>query len=185
MPEPLTAEDMAAEPRGPDPAALAAQGRVRPVLIHPDPALRQVCAPVGVLDWGRLLQLAADLLATMYAAGGRGLAAPQIGEPWRIFVMDHGWKTGTPLPRIVLDPEITPLGEAVETLEEGCLSIPDQPVAVTRALTVSLRCFDLTGALLTLCLSDIEARIAQHEADHLDGRLIVDFIAQTDAELRA
>ena len=185
MPRPLTAEDMAAEPLGPDLAALAAQGRVRPVLTHPDPALRQLCQPVGVLDWDRLAQLAADLLATMYAAGGRGLAAPQIGEPWRIFVMDHGWKTGTPLPRVVLDPEITPLGEAVETMDEGCLSIPDQPVAVARPVMVSMRCFDLTGALLTLCLSGIEARIAQHEDDHLDGRLIVDFITEADTELRA
>lgn len=174
MPEPLTAEDMAAEPLGPDPAALARLGRVRPILTHPDPMLRQVCLPVGRLGWDRIAPLAGDLLATMYAAGGRGLAGPQIGEPWRIFVMDHGWKTGAALPRIILDPEIAPLGAETETLDEGCLSLPGQPVAVTRPVTISLRCFDLTGALLTLCLTGIEARIAQHETDHLDGRLILD-----------
>ncbi|MCV2447157.1 peptide deformylase [Paracoccus sp. DMF] len=180
MPEPLSGEDQAAQPQGPDPAALAGLGRVRPILIHPDPLLRQACLPVGRLGWDRILPLAADLLATMYDAGGRGLAAPQIGEPWRIFVMDHGWKTGTPLPRVVLDPDIAALGAETETLEEGCLSIPGHPVTVTRPAVISLRCFDLTGALLTLCLSGIEARIAQHEADHLDGRLILDFTGQAD-----
>ncbi|KRW94878.1 peptide deformylase [Paracoccus sp. PXZ] len=174
MPEPLSGEDGAQAPRGPDPAGLAAQGRIRPILIHPDPALRRVCEPVGRLGWDRVSQLAADLLATMYHAGGRGLAAPQIGESWRIFVMDHGWKDGTPLPRVVMDPEIAPLGGEVETMEEACLSIPGRPVAVTRPVTVSMRCFDMTGALQLLTLAGIEARIAQHEADHLDGRLILD-----------
>lgn len=178
MPEPLTGEDMAAAPRGPDLASLAAQGQVRPVLIHPDPALRQVCLPVGRLDWGRTLTLVADLLATMYAAGGRGLAAPQIGAPWRIFVMDHGWKTGAPMPRVVLDPDLAPLGNEVEPFEESCLSIPGHAVVVTRPAAVTLRCFDLTGTALVLGLTGIEARIAQHEADHLDGRLIVDFPGQ-------
>nr|WP_269846663.1 peptide deformylase [Paracoccus binzhouensis] len=143
-------------------------------MIHPDPALRRLCDPVGRLAWDRLSQLAADLLATMYAVGGRGLAAPQIGESWRIFVMDHGWKDGAPQPRVVLDPEIAPLGEAVATMEEACLSIPGRPVAMTRPATVSMRCFDMTGTLQLLTLAGIEARIAQHEADHLDGRLILD-----------
>ncbi len=165
----------------PDLAVLAAGGRVRSVLLYPDPALRQVCAPVGCLDWQTLSQLAADLLATMYDAGGRGLAAPQIGESWRIFVMDHGWKAGAPHPRVVLDPEIMALGSATEIMQEACLSIPDQPVAMRRPVDILMRCFDMTGELLTLTLSGIEARIAQHEADHLDGRLILDAMAAPDA----
>ncbi|WP_449044565.1 peptide deformylase [Paracoccus versutus] len=174
MPEPLSGEDAAQASQGPDPARLAAQGRIRPILIHPDPALRRICAPVGRLGWDEVSQLAADLLATMYHAGGRGLAAPQIGEGWRIFVMDHGWKEGAPLPRVVMDPEILALGGEVETIDEACLSIPGRPVAVTRPVTISMRCFDLTGAMQVLTLAGIEARIAQHEADHLDGRLILD-----------
>ncbi|CAM3081396.1 peptide deformylase [Paracoccus aminovorans] len=180
MPEPLTGKDMAGAPRAPDPAALAARGRVRPILLHPDPALRRRCTPVGRLGWDRLSQLAADLLVTMYDAGGRGLAGPQLGECHRIFVMDPGWKQGAPLPRIVLDPEILPLAGEVATLEETCLSIPGRPVAVARPAVVSLRCFDLTGALQLLTLSGIEARIAQHEADHLDGRLILDILPEAD-----
>jgi len=174
VPEPLSDEQIAQAPQGPDLARLAEQGRIRPVLIHPHPTLRRICDPVGRLDWSEVSRLAADLLATMYDAGGRGLAAPQIGETWRIFVMDSGWKTGTPCPRVIMDPEIAPMGGEVETVEEGCLSIPDLPVAMTRATTISMRCFDLTGALQLLTLTGIEARIAQHEADHLDGRLILD-----------
>lgn len=180
MPEPLTGQDLAAAPEGPAPAALAAQGCPRPILHYPDPMLRRCCTPVGRLNWARLSQLAADLLATMYDAGGRGLAAPQIGEPYRMFVMDPGWKDGAPQPRIVLDPEVAPLGTEVETMQEACLSIPGQPVLVTRPAMISLRCFDLTGTLLTLCLTGIEARIAQHEADHLDGRLILDLLPAAD-----
>lgn len=174
MPEPLSGQDAAQASGGPDPAALAARGRIRPILLHPDPALRRLCDPVGRLGWDQVSQLAADLLATMYDAGGRGLAAPQIGEGWRIFVMDHGWKEGAPLPRVVMDPEIAPLGGEVATMEEACLSIPGRPMAVTRPVTISMRCFDMSGALQLLTLSGIEARIAQHEADHLDGRLILD-----------
>ncbi|SMG24808.1 peptide deformylase [Paracoccus sp. J56] len=159
----------------PAPPAPARQGRVRPVLIHPHPALRHRCDPAAALSRDRINELAADLLATMYDAGGRGLAAPQIGKPWRIFVMDHGWKEGAPSPRIVIDPEIEPLGSEVGTMEEACLSILDHPVAVTRPVTVRLRCLDLAGQPQSLTLTGIEARIAQHEADHLDGRLILDF----------
>jgi len=184
VPDPLPGEDAARASGGPGPAALAARGRVRPILLHPDPALRRTCAPVGQLGWDRVSQLAADLLATMYDAGGRGLAAPQIGEGWRIFVMDHGWKDGAPLPRVVMDPEILPLGGMVETLEEACLSIPGRPVAVTRPVTVSMRCFDLAGAMQVLTLTGIEARIAQHETDHLDGRLILDAPGGREAAMR-
>lgn len=174
MPEPLTADQTALAPKGPTPAELAARGRIRSVLMHPDPVLRQVCTPCGHLGWEAVSQLAGDLLATMYDAGGRGLAGPQIGEPWRIFVMDHNWKNGAPVPRVILDPEITPLGGGTDLLEESCLSIPGRPVTLRRPVDIAMRCFDLTGDLLTLKLTGIEARIAQHEADHLDGRLILD-----------
>lgn len=174
MPEPLTPADLAQAPQPPGAAALLGRGRVRPVVLHPDPVLRRVCEPVGALGWDRLSQLAGDLLATMYHAGGRGLAAPQIGEPFRIFVMDAGWKTGEPCPRIILDPQILPDPAIEEVAPETCLSIPGRPVAVSRPIAVTVVHFDLLGTQQTLALSGIEARIAQHEADHLDGRLIVD-----------
>lgn len=182
MPEPLTAADLAGAPRPPDPAALLRRGRMRPVVLHPDPILRQRCEPAGALDWDSLCQLAGDLLATLYHAGGRGLSAPQIGEPVRIFVMDAGWKADAPCPRVFLDPQITPLAGPDETAEETCLSIPGQPVAVTRPAAVSVAFFDLMGTLCTADLTGIEARIAQHEADHLDGRLIIDRAARREVQ---
>lgn len=182
MPTPLTPELRALAPQAPSPAELARAGRVRPVLLYPDPMLRRLCEPVGHLDWAALCALAGDLLATMYAAGGRGLAAPQIGEASRIFVMDAGWKQGTPTPRIVLDPQILPDDAAWETLTETCLSIPDQPVAVSRPARITLSGFDMMGDLYSLPLDGIEARIAQHEADHLDGRLILDHADSQSAQ---
>lgn len=179
MPEPLTAQDRAEAPKGPSPAQLAEKGRIRPVLIYPDPALRQSCAPVGRLDWASLCQLAGDLLVTMYRAKGRGLAAPQIGEPWRILVMDAGWKSGNPQPRILLDPQVTFLSGPDETMAESCLSIPGQPIDVTRPVDISVSHFDLMGDARTTFLSGIEARIVQHEVDHLNGRLIIDYQEQT------
>lgn len=182
MPEPLTGRDLAMAPQGPTAAELAARGRVRPILLHPDPMLRQVCAPVGQLPWDRLCQLAGDLLVTMYHAKGRGLAAPQIGAPFRLFVMDPGWKQGDPQPRIVLDPQITALGTEQDQIEEGCLSLPGQPVSVRRPVLIRLDHFALMGEPLAVQLSGIAARIVQHEADHLDGRLILDLADRSKAE---
>lgn len=149
-------------------------GRVRPILLHPDPVLQQDCAPAGYLPGPALLQLAADLLATMYHAQGRGLAAPQIGVTRRIFVMDASWKAGEPAPQVLVDPEIIARPGAVETAEERCLSIPDYPVQVARSTLITLRWFDLLGRRHDTQMAGVDARIAQHEADHLDGRLIID-----------
>lgn len=178
MPQPLTPESRARAPKAPAPADLARAGRVLPVLPFPDPMLRRICEPVGLLDWTALCQLAGDLLATMYAAGGRGLAAPQIGVPHRIFVMDAGWKTGTSIARVILDPQILQRGDSWEVLTETCLSLPDRPVAVSRPSRITLGCFDMMGDAQRHELTGIEARIAQHEADHLDGRLILDHEGQ-------
>ncbi|UXU75422.1 MULTISPECIES: peptide deformylase [unclassified Paracoccus (in: a-proteobacteria)] len=174
MPELLTPEDLAGGAQPPDLARLAARGRVQPLRLHPDPILRRRCEPAGVLGSDQLRDLAADLLATMYHAGGRGLAAPQIGHALRIFVMDPGWKDGQPSPLVVLDPDILTRSPETETAEEACLSIPGRSLAVRRPCAISLRCFDLTGLETVLELSGIAARIALHEADHLDGRLILD-----------
>ncbi|MBK4214753.1 peptide deformylase [Paracoccus caeni] len=144
------------------------------MLIHPDPRLHQRCEPAGSVSGQELRTLTADLLATMYEAGGRGLAAPQIGVMLRAFVMDAHWKEGRPDPQVMLDPEI--LSRSVEEVAavEQCLSIPDQPVEVLRSASIAIAWYDLDGHHHERTLSGIEARIFQHEADHLDGRLIVD-----------
>ncbi|MGB8623350.1 MAG: peptide deformylase, partial [Paracoccaceae bacterium] len=110
----------------------------RPILRYPDPALRRVARPVETFD-DALRALAEEMIATMYAAPGRGLAATQVGVMQRLFVMDANWKdTGRRVPRVMVNPEILSGSDAVQTLEEGCLSIPGVKVPVTRPAEVTL-----------------------------------------------
>ncbi|AXC48485.1 peptide deformylase [Paracoccus suum] len=153
-------------------------GAVRPVVQYPDPALRQVC--VGLPDDPEALAL--DMLATMYAAPGRGLAAPQLGLPWRMFVMDVDWKSGSPAPLIALDPALSDPSAETVTRSEGCLSIADHPVLVTRPAEVTLHWTDLAGNRRSQRLTGVAATCAQHEYDHLDGILILDHERPEDAE---
>jgi peptide deformylase len=146
-----------------------------PIVRYPDPVLRQVCLPVHHIDED-LRQLAADMLDTMYAAPGRGLAAPQIGIALRLFVMDPTWKDGIPAPRVCLNPEILAVSDDDATRDEGCLSIPGIPVRVTRPAEVTLRWTDLAGVVMEERLTGFAATVAQHELDHLNGRVILDLM---------
>jgi len=148
---------------------------VRPILNYPDARLRRICLPVGAPDDG-IRQLASDMLETMYAANGRGLAAPQVGVLRRLFVMDADWKEGTPAPLICLDPEILDASDEEHTGPEGCLSIPGIPVAVSRPAWIALHWTDLAGQTHTGRLTGAAAICAQHELDHLNGRLIIDLM---------
>lgn len=154
--------------------ALTAPGDVLAIVRHPDPRLREACEPAALMPPPERERLAADMLATMYAAKGRGLAAPQVGRAVRMFVMDADWKSGAPSPLIMLDPHVLSRSDRIETAEEQCLSIPDTPVRVARPAAVRMRWFDLSGRAFEDELTGAEARIAQHEFDHLDGILIVD-----------
>lgn len=151
-------------------------GQLRRVLIHPDPALREVTLPAGYMTGPALADLARDMLATMYECCGRGLAAPQIGVLRSMFVMDAGWKDGAPDPLVMLDPEIVERSDDLVACEERCLSIPGQPVEVMRPSAITLAWYDLDGRRRSRAMTGAAARIAQHEADHLKGRLIVDFL---------
>ncbi|MGB3278610.1 MAG: peptide deformylase [Pseudorhodobacter sp.] len=144
-----------------------------PILLLPDARLRQVCAAVTRFD-DRLAQLAADMLETMYAAPGRGLAGPQIGEMQRIFVMDVGWKEGRPSPLVCINPVIKDsIGLAINS--EGCLSIPDRPVRIERPAMVRMAWQDLAGRHCEGFFEGFAAVCAQHERDHLDGILCIDY----------
>nr|WP_281390476.1 peptide deformylase [Paracoccus amoyensis] len=143
-------------------------------MIYPDPMLRENCAPSGYLSGLELTRLAAALLATMYHAGGRGLAAPQIGVMRRVFVMDATWKGGVSEPVVMTDPEILSFSDVQVSMQEQCLSIPDRPVEVTRPESIQIAWYDLRGLFHSQTLTGLSARIAQHEIDHLNGRLIVD-----------
>lgn len=141
---------------------------VLPILRWPDPRLSQVCAPVGAVT-DAMRALAGDMLDTMYAAPGRGLAGPQVGAMVRVFVMDTGWKDGAPSPVVVIDPVIEWASDEVAQGDEGCLSIPGVTAQVTRPISVRMRWRDLSDHLVTETLTGFAATCAQHEVDHLDG----------------
>jgi peptide deformylase len=143
-----------------------------PIRRWPDPILTTPCAPVT--DHGQVAGLASDMLETMYAAPGRGLAAPQVGHPIRLFVMDVAWKTGAPEPFICINPEIVERGEGAVTGPEGCLSIPGVTAEVARAPWIVLRWTTPEGDARRARLDGAAAICAQHEYDHLDGIVTFD-----------
>lgn len=146
---------------------------IRPIVLWPDPVLSTPADPVGEIDAETLI-LVADMLETMYAAPGRGLAAPQVGVSRRLFVMDTTWKDGERAPRVVVDPEIVDRSNETATCEEGCLSIPGVLVPVERPAEITMRWRDETGAVREERLTGFDAICAQHEFDHLEGRVTFD-----------
>lgn len=146
---------------------------VLPILTWPDPVLSRVAAPVGEVT-GNTRRLAGDLLETMYAAPGRGLAAPQVGQLVRIFVMDVSWKDGARDPVVCIDPELLSASGETVPVDEGCLSIPGIATTILRPAEVRLAWTALDGARVTADLAGAAARVAQHELDHLDGIVTFD-----------
>ena len=150
---------------------------ILPILIHPDPRLKKTCEPVTAFDES-LRGFCDDMLSTMYDAPGIGLAAPQVGDLRRIFVMDCTGKEEEPQPMVIINPEITWASEEENTHQEGCLSIPDQFDDVTRPAEIDLRFFDANGELHERRFDGLWATCAQHEIDHLNGTLFIDHISR-------
>lgn len=148
---------------------------LRPILIHPDPRLRKAAEPVGAVD-GAVRALVDDMLATMYDAPGIGLAATQLGVMKRVFVMDCAGKDEAPAPMALIDAEILWSSDETATNEEGCLSIPDVYDDVTRPVRVRVGWTDLDGVRREQEFADRWAVCAQHEIDHLRGRLFIDYL---------
>ena len=149
---------------------------LRPILIHPDPRLRKPCEPVTAIT-PELLALADDMFVTMYDAPGIGLAAPQVGVNRRLIVMDCVKDPEVaPRPMALFNPEVVWSSEARSTYEEGCLSIPDQFAEVERPAEVRVRWLDRDGALREAHFAGLEATCVQHEIDHLDGKLFIDYL---------
>ena len=149
----------------------------RPILILPDQRLRQVCDPIEKID-DSIKTLAADMLETMYDAPGIGLAAPQIGEMKRIVVMDLAKEGETPEPLVMINPEILKYSEETTVTEEGCLSIPELYYDVERPAEVTVRYTDLDGNTVEKDATDRLAICIQHELDHLDGVLYIDYLSR-------
>jgi peptide deformylase len=149
---------------------------IRPILIHPDPRLKKPCAPVAAvsLDIG---QLAEDMLATMYDAPGIGLAAPQVGVLSRVLVMDCVKDpTLAARPTVMINPAVTWSSEDLSVYDEGCLSIPDQYAEVTRPAIVRVEWLGLDGKTQEEEFAGIWATCVQHEIDHLNGKLFIDYL---------
>ena len=147
---------------------------IRNILIHPDPRLKKLCEPVPQItaDIGRLAE---DMLQTMYDAPGVGLAAPQVGVMKRLLVMDC-IKDGPPEPMVLINPEVTWTSEDLNIYEEGCLSIPEQYAEVKRPAEVRVRWRALDGSEQERQFSGLWATCVQHEIDHLDGKLFIDYL---------
>jgi len=143
------------------------------ILEFPDPRLRRVARPVeSVTDYER--QLAADMLETMYEARGIGLAATQVNKGVRVVVMDLS--EGRDEPRFFINPEIVDRSGS-QTCEEGCLSVPGIYAEVERAEKVTIRALDLDGEAFELEADGLLAVCIQHEIDHLDGKVFVDYLS--------
>ncbi|RID93158.1 peptide deformylase [Gemmobacter lutimaris] len=147
----------------------------RPILIHPDPRLKKTCEPVTDIT-PDLAALVEDMLETMYDAPGIGLAAPQIGVMRRVIVLDCAKAPEAPRPLVMLNPEVTWASEDLSTYEEGCLSIPDQYAEVARPARVRVTWTALDGSAQEEEFSDLWATCVQHEIDHLNGKLFIDFL---------
>jgi peptide deformylase len=149
---------------------------ILPILFVPDPRLRAKAKPVGAGDADRVRALAQQMLAAMYAAPGIGLAAPQVGELLRLVVIDLQ-KNEAPDPIVLVNPEIIAASRDVTTREEGCLSLPGQYADVTRPAQVRVRYHDLSGARREIEGEGLLSACLQHEIDHLDGVLFVDYLS--------
>jgi peptide deformylase len=147
---------------------------IRSILIHPDPRLKKLCEPVAEIT-AEVKQLAADMLETMYDAPGIGLAAPQVGAMKRLLVMDC-IKEGTPEPMVLINPSVIWASEELSTYEEGCLSIPDIYNDIQRPAEVQVRWTGLDGQEQERQFAGLWATCVQHEIDHLDGKLFIDYL---------
>jgi peptide deformylase len=156
---------------------------IRTLVTYPDPLLRETSAEIR--DPGGVGQLIADMAETMYAANGAGLAAIQVGEPLRLFIVDPlcaGGSEEDP-PLAFVNPELIITSEERETLEEGCLSFPEVFLSVPRSLGAKIRATDERGAPFELEAEGFFARALQHEMDHLQGRLIIDYVGRIKRQL--
>jgi peptide deformylase len=144
------------------------------ILEYPDPRLRTVASPVATVD-DELRALIADMLETMYAAKGIGLAATQVDVHRRRLVADVSEERNDP--RVFINPEVT-VRESVGSCQEGCLSVPGIYEDVERAQRIRVRALDRDGEVFELDAEGLLAVCIQHEIDHLDGRLFVDYLSE-------
>ncbi len=147
-----------------------------PILVVPDQRLRTKARAVGAADADAVRDLAPRMLATMYKAPGIGLAAPQIGSLLRLVVIDIQPKE-EPRPMVLVNPEVVAESQDLATREEGCLSLPNQYAEVTRPARVKVRYETLEGMKQEIEAEGLLSACLQHEIDHLNGVLFVDYLS--------
>jgi peptide deformylase len=150
---------------------------LRDIIIIPDKRLRLISEPIKTID-AEVKELAADMLASMYDAPGIGLAAIQVAVPKRMITIDVSPKEGEKNPKVLINPEIVWSSEERSVYEEGCLSIPDIHEEVERPARVRVRYIDLHGETREEEAAGLYATCVQHEIDHLDGVLFIDYISR-------
>jgi peptide deformylase len=146
------------------------------VLTAPDPRLKVKARPVATVD-APLRRLMDDMLETMYLAPGIGLAAPQVGKPLRIIVVDCARDGDPPQPHKLVNPELIWQSDEIVTFSEGCLSLPEHYADVSRPAQIKVRYLDEQNEIRVLEADGLLATCIQHEMDHLDGVLFVDHIS--------
>ena len=150
---------------------------IKKILTEPDKFLRQVSESVlKVTDEER--RLMDDMLETMYDANGIGLAAIQVGVPKRILVIDLGKKENKNMPLFFVNPEIIKKNDKLATYEEGCLSVPDQFAEIDRPNKCTVEYLDYNGKKKVLDADGLLATCLQHEMDHLEGILFIDYLSK-------
>ncbi len=155
---------------------------LRKILIEPDPILRKKCDPVEKVD-DDLRKLMTDMLETMYKAPGIGLAAVQIGILKRLIVIDISKNGEKKTPLFLVNPEIINLSEKTSIYEEGCLSLPDQFAEIERPAECKLRYIDFNGKEKELKATGLLATCIQHEIDHLNGILFIDYLSKLKKDM--
>ncbi|KQQ56488.1 peptide deformylase [Rhizobium sp. Leaf311] len=155
---------------------------IKPLIILPDPLLREKSKPVEQVD-AEIVRLADDMLETMYDAPGIGLAAIQIGVPRRMLVIDISREDEERKPVVFINPEILKVSDEVSTYEEGCLSIPDYYAEVERPAALTVEYIDRDGKKQTVEADGLLATCLQHEIDHLNGVLFIDHISRLKRDM--
>jgi peptide deformylase len=152
------------------------------IVTVPDPILREASSQIERVD-DDVRRLMDDMLETMYDAPGIGLAAIQVGVPKRLIVLDVSDDEDNPQPVFMANPEIVRLGDEMRVHEEGCLSIPGIHVEIERPGDVTVRYIDRDGAQQEMTTGGLQATVIQHEVDHLDGKLIIDFMSRLKRDM--
>ncbi len=161
---------MPPSPAAVDPASLR-------IVHYPADVLRVMARPVEAVD-DHVRAVAARMIELMHELRGVGLAAPQVGLPWRMFVANPSLEPGND--RVFINPRLSRPSPHTEPRDEGCLSLPHITAEITRPAGITLDALDEHGRPFTLTSEDFEARVWQHEYDHLDGVLIIDKMTRVD-----